>query len=73
VHLVGFIIRIYHDTRTPERQIPSHASGKVLYSVGALSPEVKCPGTETGHSRLSSAEGKISWSYNFTPPYILNA
>jgi len=21
VHLVGFIIRIYHDTRSPERQI----------------------------------------------------
>ena len=22
MHLVGFIIRIYHDTRSPERQIP---------------------------------------------------
>jgi len=22
VHLVGFIIRIYHDARSPERQIP---------------------------------------------------
>jgi len=24
VHLVGFIIRIYHDARSPERQIPNH-------------------------------------------------
>jgi hypothetical protein len=24
VHLVGFIIRIYHDARSPERQIPLH-------------------------------------------------
>jgi hypothetical protein len=48
---------------------PTHVSGKAFYSVGALSPEVKSPGTETGHSPSSSAEGKIS----FTPSYILNA
>jgi hypothetical protein len=52
---------------------PTHASGMVLYSVGALSLEVKSPGTETGHSPSSSAEGKITWSYTFTPTYILNA
>jgi len=27
VHLVGFIIRIYHDARSPERQI-----GVILYT-----------------------------------------
>ena len=32
MHLVGFIIRIYHDARSPERQI----HGKV-YRVGGLS------------------------------------
>jgi len=26
VHLVGFIIRIYHDARSPERQKPDHLS-----------------------------------------------
>jgi len=52
---------------------PTLGSGKVLYSAGALSPEVKSPGNETGHSPSSSAEGKISWSYTFTPSYILNA
>jgi len=28
VHLVGFIIRIYHDARSPERQIRQCETGK---------------------------------------------
>jgi len=27
VHLVGFVIRIYYDARSPERQILAHGSG----------------------------------------------
>jgi len=34
VHLVGFIIRIYHDTRSPERQISMY--GNVLLQVQLL-------------------------------------
>jgi len=30
VHLVGFIIRIYHDARSPERQKPPHSVGDVF-------------------------------------------
>jgi len=30
VHLVGFIIRIYHDARSPERQKLPHSVGDVL-------------------------------------------
>jgi len=29
VHLVGFIIRIYHDARSPERQIQSCVPNKI--------------------------------------------
>ena len=30
MHLVGFIIRIYHDARSPERQIPLFIRGTVV-------------------------------------------
>jgi len=30
VHLVGLIIRIYHDARSPERQIPHKMLGEIL-------------------------------------------
>jgi hypothetical protein len=32
VHLVGFIVRIYHDARSPERQILSLSSPLDIYS-----------------------------------------
>jgi len=35
VHLVGFIIRIYHDARSPQRQI--HCSYKCCYNLSAFS------------------------------------
>jgi len=36
VHLVGFIIRIYHDARSPERQIQNiicYTNGEVSYKI----------------------------------------
>ena len=37
VHLVGFIIRIYHDARSPERQISSNSWGFGLHITSKLS------------------------------------
>jgi len=36
VHLVGFIIRIYHDARSPERQIRKSQAGKGNIFIGTL-------------------------------------
>jgi hypothetical protein len=44
VHLVGFIIRIYHNARSPERQTPK------MTKVMKLIPLVDLPGT-AGSSR----------------------
>jgi hypothetical protein len=40
---------------------------------GVLSPGVKRPGCETGHSPPSSAEVKNTWSYTSTPQYVFMA
>ena len=32
MHLVGFIMRIYHDARSPERQIPMYIYGRISVS-----------------------------------------
>jgi len=37
---------------------------------GALTPGVKWPGHETGHSPSCSAEIKNTWRYTSTPPYL---
>jgi len=31
MHLVGFIIRIYHDARSPERQTVSYMGHKLIF------------------------------------------
>jgi len=36
MHLAGFIIRIYHDARSPERQIPCDSFLKVGNTEGVL-------------------------------------
>jgi hypothetical protein len=41
--------------------------------LGALSPGVKWPGYETGHSPPFSVELKNLWSYTFTLPYVFMA
>jgi len=40
---------------------------------GALSPGVKRPGREAGHSPPASAEAKNAWSYTYTLPYVFMA
>jgi len=63
VHLVGFVIRIYHEARSPERQITRthyHQTGHphhtvrcghpTFYTMGTGSfPEVKRPGLDVEH------------------------
>jgi hypothetical protein len=39
--------------------------------IGSYFPGVKGPGCEAYHSLLSSAEIKNTWSYSFTPQYVL--
>jgi hypothetical protein len=40
---------------------------------GALSPRVKRPMRENGHTSPHRAEVKNAWSYTSTPPYIFMA
>jgi hypothetical protein len=45
----------------------------IQWAPGALSPGVKRPGCEAGHSPPSSAEVKKMWIYTSTPPYVFMA
>jgi len=50
------ILSIRHRVHTGSVVHPSS------YPIGALSPGVKCPGREAGHSPPSSTEIKNAWS-----------
>ena len=50
MHLVGFIIRIYHDARSPERQSDLYNSRRVGGDAGLLACDV-IPVNETHHER----------------------
>jgi len=40
---------------------------------GTISPRLKRPGREAGHTSLSTAEVKNAWSYTSTPQYVFMA
>jgi len=57
VHLVGFIIRIYHDTRSPERQkryIHKHSMDKRRLLTGGY--EVHVTKLRTGSTRRTEED-----------------
>jgi hypothetical protein len=39
VYLVGFLIRIYHDARSPERQIDNLVRGTILVGLCSVADE----------------------------------
>ena len=43
MHLVGFIIRIYHDSRSPKRQNPEYSKSKNYVSVYFCVQQLYCP------------------------------
>jgi hypothetical protein len=45
----------------------------IQWVVGDVSPGVKRPGREAGHSPPTSAEVTKTWTYTSTPPYIFMA
>jgi hypothetical protein len=71
VHLVGFIIRIYHDARSPERRISASIANLSLFHTvnagseahliqwifGYIFGGLQLTGREADHPLLSSAEG----------------
>jgi hypothetical protein len=59
--------------RRSKRRILKSPSFSCPLGTEALSPGVKRPGREAGHSPPTSAEVKKIWIYTSTPPYALMA
>jgi hypothetical protein len=58
--------RIFSSLRRPDR-LWDPAKPPIQWVPGALSPVVKRPGREVGHSPPASAEVKKTWIYTSTP------
>jgi hypothetical protein len=58
----GRVKNFLFSTQPPTQRVP-----------GALSPELKRPGSEADHSPPASAEVKKMWIYTSTPPYVFMA
>jgi hypothetical protein len=60
----------YNNTIT---QYPCFCVSPIQWVPGDISPELKRPGREAGHSPPTSAEVKKMWTYTSTPPYVFMA
>ena len=77
MYLVGLIIRIYRDARSPERQtdffLPSKPAPDhqlIQWDLGVSFSEVKRPEREVDRAKVSSYKVNNMWNYTSIQPCV---
>ena len=72
MHLVGFIIRVYHDARAPERQIPQTMSFPQCEGLVSRLKQQECRYTSLGKIPLRSVSAECAHrdDYVLVSPFV---